>query len=70
MIAYSNGYLAGSAQQLIDEFDVSTGKTITHETSANMPSNKRYIVQAICAWAPAGGNQSSWNIKKWQAVFK
>lgn len=63
MIAYASGYLAGSAQQLIDEFDSNTSRTITK--TADLPSSKRYIVSAVCAWSPGNGN-SSWNFSNWQ----
>jgi hypothetical protein len=63
MIAYSSGYMAGSAQQLLDEFDFNTNRVITK--TANMVSGKRFIISAVCAWSPGNGN-SSWNIKNWQ----
>ena len=63
MIAYSSGYLAGTAQTLIEEWEVNTNRVTTRD--ANMVSGKRYVVVALSAWCPGAG-KSSWAVKHWQ----
>lgn len=67
MIAYSTGYLAGSATTLVDKFDVNTGRTVNSD--ATMVSGKRWVVTSLCAWLPGAG-KSTWLIEEWQVRSK